>query len=342
MKVLLIVMLLSAYNTVFSGEKEKAQAFDIGHEAIQMVEKGKYTEAIDLFSTAMELDPEHWLYPYEKALCYYELKDYHTSKRMLDSLVIHGISNPRVFQLLGNSEARLGNLKRANAIYSNGLKRYPDAGRLYLEIGLTEIAMEKYDEAEKTWEKGIIKQPDYAPNYYHLSKYLAETREYFWSALYAELYLLQSYDSHKFEEISKLLWDNYKKLSKSKNSILKYKVEKHKDKVIYKLSSSFEKYLNEFTTISQLTEIRKKIFSSFTKKDIANNTLLQHIKKVINSNMFLEYNYWIFAVNNISELQKWFKKNSKKYVEFEKWNTKNRISFNENSKILIRNAFVAQ
>ncbi len=342
MKVLLLVMLLSAYNIVFSGEKEKAQAFDVGHEAIQMVEKGKYTEAIDLFSTAMELDPEHWLYPYEKALCYYELKDYQESKRMLDSLVIHGISNPRVFQLLGNSEARLGNLKRANAIYSNGLKRYPDAGRLFMEIGLTEIAMEKYDEAEKTWEKGIIKQPEYAQNYYHLSKYLAETREYFWSVLYAELYLLQSYDSHKFEEISKLLWDNYEKLSKSKISILKYKNENHKDDAIYKLSSSFETYLKDFTTISQLTEIRKNIFSSLAKEDITNHTLLQHINMIINSNKFLEYNYWMFGVNNISELQKWFKKNSKQYIEFEKWNTKNRISFTDNSKILIRSPYIEQ
>ncbi len=334
-----IFTLIVLFNTiVFAGEKEKAQAYDIGHEAILLIEKGKYEKAMTLLNSAMELDPEHWLYPYELSLCYYQLKDFNTSKRMLDSLVINGISNPRVFQLLGNSEAQLGNLQRSVAIYENGIKKFPKAGRLYMELGLTKIATENYDEAEMLWEKSLLKQPEFDLTYYHLSKYLFESKEYFWSAIYGEMYLLLSYDSHKFEEISKLLWKNYQKLAKDQSTIEKYLKEKYQTTLFFKFASVLKKSIKNFSTIKDLIKIRKAVIEKLSDVE-SDNIQIEHLKKVLKSGHFEEYSFWLFGINNIPELQTWFKAKSKQYINFEKWNKKNRLTFNENTKVFIRGSY---
>ncbi len=338
MKYIFFILAIFIHMNAFAGDKEKAQAYDIGHESILLIEKGKYDDAKHLLQQAMELDPEHWLYPYELSLCYYQQKDFETSKRMLDSLVLNGISNPRIFQLLGNSEANLGNLKRSVAIYENGLKYFPDAGRLYMELGLTKIAAEKYDEAEKLWETSLNKQPEFDLTYYHLSKYLFESKEYFWSAIYGEMYLQLSYDSHKFEEISKLLWKNYTHLSKDPSSISKYINEKNIQSELYTFAKSLKMNIKEFKTIKELTAIRKKTIEELIKQN-SSNIQINQWKAILNSKHFEEYNFWLFGVNNVKELQKWFKINSKLYIKFEKWNKMNRLNFSKDSKIFIRGEY---
>ncbi len=343
MKYMIVLLLVVSLSVLSAGKREKAQAYDIGHEAIQLIEKGKYDRAMDLLNKAMELDPEHWLYPYEYALCLYQLEKNEPCRIMLDSLVKHGIENPRIYQLLGNCEAKLGNFKRSVAIYENGIKKYPDAGRLYMELALSKIATEEYDEAETLFETGIIVQPALDLNYYHLAKYYHESNEIFWSAYFAENYLLLTYDSFKFEEISKLLWKNYKYLAKNKSDLDKYLDTAKNLKPITKYVASLKKELKPFKTIEELTKIRKKLVEGITKdKELTDYGYFKHLKAVLSSNHLQEYDFWIFAANNISELQSWFKNNSKKYIDFEKWNQKNRLKYSQTDLIITKNQYLMQ
>jgi tetratricopeptide (TPR) repeat protein len=71
--------------------------------------------------------------------------------------------------MLGNAYDDNGQRGKARDAYNEGLKKFPNAGRLYLELGTTYWMENDYDHAVSLWEKGVEVQPCYPSNYYMTS-----------------------------------------------------------------------------------------------------------------------------------------------------------------------------
>jgi tetratricopeptide (TPR) repeat protein len=178
-------------------------------KGIELLNSGNNEKAIELFEKAHKLKPDVLDYVYEIALAYYNMKEYEKAISILDTLRNHKDVNDQVYQLLGNSYHFIENSDKALEIYSEGLEKFPNSGRLYMEYGLALVGKKRVREVIGYWEKGIEVEPAYENNYYYLAKYFSRTGEKIWTLLYAEIYLNVAKNFKRRDEISKLLYETY-------------------------------------------------------------------------------------------------------------------------------------
>src|SRR5215218_336700 len=114
-------------------------------------------------------------------------------------------------------------------VYRKGLKKFPESGPLYNDLGELQWSQQDYD-AIKQWEKGIETDPSYSKNYYNAARFYFMSTDKVWSILYGEIFLNMEPMSARAPEIKQLLMDSYKKLftdtdleqgSKDKNDFVK-------------------------------------------------------------------------------------------------------------------------
>lgn len=114
----IVLFLLTAH--VGFGQSDKERALELGHLAIELLEQ------------AQKLDTESIDYPYELAY-----------------------ANYKKYQLLGNSYDFIGQPEVALQICQNGMVKFPQSGKFYLESGNIKYHHGAYQAAIDLWEKGI-------------------------------------------------------------------------------------------------------------------------------------------------------------------------------------------
>ncbi|MCH5689913.1 tetratricopeptide repeat protein [Niabella sp. W65] len=166
----LLLLLTTSQITLAQTNKEKALAK--GKEAIKLMDNGQLDKSIQLLEEAQKIDPEDVNYPYELGYAYYIKKDFRKASQILEGLLVHKDANDRVYQLLGNAYDHMGNSDKAIAQYEAGLKKFPNSGNLYLEMGVMQMAKQDYAKALAYYEKGIEVAPGFPSNYYWAAKIL--------------------------------------------------------------------------------------------------------------------------------------------------------------------------
>lgn len=161
----------------------------LGYVAIELIDNGRIEPARQLLREGIRLYPDVSTFPYELAYIHYQLKEYRQAREILDTLIDKPDATDRFFQLLGNVRDFLGDSKLAIRTYDSGLERFPNSGPLHLERGLMAAMGEDYLGALALWERGIHRAPDFASNYYYVSRVLASSLERGWAMLYGEIFL---------------------------------------------------------------------------------------------------------------------------------------------------------
>ncbi len=185
------------------------KALKLAQEGIRLVDSGKPDEAVVLLDSAIQLDPDNILYPYEKAYVYSTMKRYQDAVDLLEVLVERDDATDDFYQLLGGCYDYLGKTENALTLYSDGLKRFPKSGKLYAEAGITHMRSGDSEKALQSFERGISANPTYASNYYHATRILASVDERLWALMYGEVFLNLERNSRRSYEMSKLLYDTY-------------------------------------------------------------------------------------------------------------------------------------
>ncbi|MEO6831766.1 MAG: tetratricopeptide repeat protein, partial [Chitinophagaceae bacterium] len=189
----------------------KDLALEKAEKAIQLEdEEGKYDEAIKLFAEAEKLDPDKFDYPYEMAYALSKKKEYPKAIKILEGLLDHPNVTARAYQALGNAYDFNNQPAKAIETYENGLKRFPDAGELYLERGNMDLFKKDYENALSYYEQGIKLDPKFPSNYYWASIIYCSSSEEVWGMIYGEIFMNLERNSKRTAEISKLLFDTYK------------------------------------------------------------------------------------------------------------------------------------
>jgi len=354
-KPILLITLFLLIGNAINGQNNKEKALELGRNGMKLMDEGKLDESIDFLERAQKLDPERMDYPYEIAYASYRKEDYTKAIEILNTITEHKDVTDVVYQLLGNAYDLIKKPELALETYQNGMDKFPNSGKFHLESGSIKYHNEEYNEAIAFWEDGIKVNPNYSSNYYRLSKVFSLTEERIWTLLYGEYFILLEPNTHRTEEISKLLYENYQKSYEVQTDSTGqfhltekgFQIVINDKKDIRKMKKGVLPFEGTFATAFAFSAINfqndiniasiyiaRKNFLDFWfnekkfDKDYPNK-LLEYQEKVQKKDFLKTYTYWILSKGNPTEYQEWYSENEQNFTDFANWFNENRIEIKE-------------
>jgi tetratricopeptide (TPR) repeat protein len=335
------------------GQTNKEKAYEKGMQAVKLEDEGKYDEAIKLLEEAQKLDPEYIEFPYELGYAYYAKKEYKKAAKYLEGILDHPKVYDQVFQLLGNCYDEMGKSEKAIEMYDAGIKKFPISGKLYLEKGNIYWQKEEYVKALPLYEQGIKVDPKFASNYYRAAKIYCATSEEVWGMIYGEIFINLERTSERTSEISKLLYDTYKReikftsdtsysVSFSKNAAININDLKDPGKLklpfgvgTYEPTLMLSMVSEKSIDINSLDRIRKNFVEMYFKNGNDKtypNVLFDFQNKILQAGHLEAYNHWVLMRGDGDGFQKWQASNKEKWTAFTKWFSENKLKIDDANK----------
>jgi tetratricopeptide (TPR) repeat protein len=349
-----ILLIFIFLGQISYAQTDKQKALDKGREAIKLMDNGNFDESIKLLKEAQKLDPDYFNYPYEMAYANYAKGNYKEAAKILEKNKNHKDVTEVLFQLLGNCYDVLGDSEKAFEAYDEGLKKFPNSGEIYLEKGNVYWSKKEYNQAIDFYEKGIEVEPSFPSNYYRATLLYCSSSEEVWGMIYGEIFMNLERKTQRTAEISKLLFDTYKKeitftsdtsmsVSFSKNATININDLMDTTKAL-KLPFGMGAYeptllvsiLNvDSIDINSLSQIRSAFVANyfqFGHNKTYPNILFDYHKKLIDAGHFDAYNHWLLMVGDKDGFDKWHTDNNEKWEKFLDWYSVNGMEVNENNK----------
>lgn len=306
------------------------------YDAVKLIDEQKYDQAITMLRECEKIDAKEYTYPYEIALAFTYNKKYSDAVDQLLKIKNYENLSADYYQLLGNNYDYLEKPEKAIATYDQGLKKFPNAGRLFLEKG---VMLEKTQpiEALKIYEKGIKTDPMYPSNYYRAAKIYLKTNDRLSGLMYGEIFMNLERTTSRTREMSELLYEGYKSSmifvsqdqKKTEFCPAVIDAEKYDKNKLLPLCMNFALSFvvammkhHEFN-YDNLVQIRQDFLPEYQKLKINNapNVLLNYFKTMEDKKVFNAYNHYIFQAANKDAFAEWQTKNQDEYNHFEDWYT---------------------
>ncbi|MDR0825169.1 MAG: tetratricopeptide repeat protein [Prevotella sp.] len=335
---------LSAYT-----QTNEQKAYEIGKEAVKLMDQGKVDESLTLLREAQQLDPNSFDYPYEMAYAYSLKGNYKESLKILKKIVKYKELSDRLYQMMGNCYDYLGDSKEAIKTYEKGLTKFPYSGCLYLELGNMQMADNNPEKALAYYEKGIEVEPSHSSNYYWASKLYCGSEDEVWGMIYGEIFMNLERNSKRTVEISKLLYDTYMReiklvndssvsVSFSKNNV----IDSHDFKLPFGVGVYEPVLLLSIASIrdfnmDSFSKIRSDFIDLYYKKNLEDNypnVLFSYQKKVKDAGHIDAYNHWILMQGNIDSFADWQQANEDQWNSFVEWFSLNPIKLTSKNKFV--------
>jgi tetratricopeptide (TPR) repeat protein len=337
----------------YSQTDNKAVAIAKGERGVKLMDEGKYDEALTFLNEAQKLDPENYSYPYEIGYLYFIKKDYKKAIEIYQKVIKYKDITDQCFQMLGSLYDYTNDTAKAFNAYKEGLKLFPNSGKLYLEIGTVYWSQKQYDKAIPYYEKGIEVDPKFPSNYYRAARLYCNSTEEVWGMIYGEIFMDLERNSERTAEISKLLYNTYKKeikftddnsftVSFSKNNTIT--INDAKDARNIKLPFGIGVYepllmialvTEKNIDINSLDRIRSNFVDNYYKNDNEKkypNVLFGYQKRIKDAGHFEAYNHWILMKGDEPAFTKWKEANGSKWDNFITWFNENKILINNDNK----------
>jgi tetratricopeptide (TPR) repeat protein len=355
MKKLLIIVtlvLIIFSNSNANNKKNKETAKKLCQDAMELMNSGKFQDAISLLDSAMKLDPEPLTYPYERALSYFKMAEWDKAVILFDSLRTHPQVNDQVYQMLGNAMEAKKNYDDAISVFNAGLKKFPNSGRLYLCVGSFYFEKDELEKMVYYFLKGTNVEPNFGMNYFNLAQYYKSNSKKVWALYYYEIFLNLSNNIRKMTDACKSIFKIYIDIFFGAPS------DNLAERVGYDFVGKVEvdsietKERNEFILAYQNTVNKIKIVKlpqeaiSLKIMDIINfrisflnlwfsdkmnekypTVLFPYQKKLLDAGYFIPYHYWLLKETNTKEYEEWVNNNKPLFKKFLDWQEKNPLEF---------------
>jgi len=343
---IVIISVVFFLGQVIFAQDKKQIALDKGLAAIKLMDEGKLDESIKLLEEAEKLDPDRFDFPYEMAYAYYMKTDYKEAAKILEKNMNHKNVTDRLFQLLGNSYDNIGKSEKAIEIYETGLKKFPESGNIYLELGVIQMGKKDYNSAINYFEKGIEVDPKFSSNYYWATKIYCSSTEEVWGMIYGEIFMNIERNTKRTAEISKLLFDTYKSeikftsdssfsVSFSKNATMNADDLKDPSKIklpfgigLYEPILMLSMLSVKSIDINSLDNIRSNFVENYFQKDHYKtypNILFSYQNQIKKAGYMDAYNHWLLMKGDEDGFSKWQLSNKEKWSNFIKWFGDNKL-----------------
>lgn len=349
MRNIIIVLFLSLPLLSLNAQSKEEKAYQIGTEAVKLMDKGQIQESIALLQDARELDPKSFIYPYEIAYALCLDKNYEDALKILKKLEKHKDASDLLYQMMGNCYDYLGDSKEAVKTYERGLKKFPNSGCLYLELGNMQRDKGENYAALSYFEKGIEVEPTFPSNYYWAAKIYLNTEDEVWGMMYGELFMNLERNSKRTVEISKLLYDTYKNEIKILNdstvsvSFCKYSEISSDNTKLSFGTGIYEPILmmslpnTKVIDMSTLNKIRTNFLDIYYKRNLENiypNALMAYQKKIKDAGYINAYNHWILMQGDTEGFLEWKSANENEWKNFMELFSNNPIKLTPKNKFV--------
>jgi len=335
---LLSIFMCCGWVAAQTGEEVRGKV----EEAIIYIDKGEIEKALMVLNEISNLSPDATTIEYQKALSLHIEKKYQESIEVIKTLLNKKDVFYQLYQLMGNNYDRTGESKKAIKYYNLGIKKFPNAGRLYLEKGRVMDAMGLKEEAQKVWEEGILSDPYFSSNYYVITKAFATGLEKIWAIYYAEMFLNLEPYTDRSDEISKLLYDTYrqclpmvagKRIISFSNKAKNFSAESEED---YKLSFETTHHLAMLhcvevlegeVNISDLAILRRQFVEEWNNRYamLYPNVIFSYHELIKKYDFTEAYMYWMLRSGHKEEFDRWKEMNTTYYFDFLSWIRENPI-----------------
>jgi len=302
--------------TIFAQTQTTAQLLET---ARSFSKQGDYANAMLVLKRAAEQEPDNIDVTKDLALSYYYNNDNPLAMETINKIIDKDGIDDQTIQIAGVIYRRANNPKETEKMYRKAIKKFPESGPLYSELGEA-LLDQKNPDAIKQWEKGIEADPSYNRNYYNAAKYYSYTNDKVWTILYGEIFVNMDPLGRNTPEMKQILLDTYKRLFANsdieKSNSDKSPFVKAVLKEMNKQSSVAVNGINAET----LTMIRARFILNWFAN--ADNTkfkfrLFSLQQQLLRDGLFDSYNQWIFgSAQNLSTFQNWVNTNNNSYNEF--------------------------
>lgn len=346
MKILLLSLLLPLSFVVARAQTadDRKKALELKQSAIEIMDNGDPDRAISMLETAQKTDPDNHIYLYEIGYAYYIKKDFSKAIATFRKTTTYPDVTDQCYQMLGNAYDDNGQRAKAREAYAEGIKKFPGAGRLYMEYGLTYQIEKEYDKALGMYEKGVQAEPGYPSNYYRLAKLFAGTKERIWTVFYGELFMNIERGTPRTQEMSQLLFEAYQRsITFDPDSANKLKLDMASNVINFdpkaKLRIPFgivytmdfivglaplgESQKKKEVTIAMLANARATctdLWFNQRKQDKDYPNILLDFQKLLKDKGWLDaYTYWLLMKGKEDEFVQWRDANREKFDAFADW-----------------------
>lgn len=340
----------------FSVLVANAQNFDeassLLERAIKLMEKAKYDDSIELLREAKKMDTNFYEIDYEIALAFYNKFRSDSSIVILESLIKKDRVQDLYYQLLGNSYDMKNKRKKAIEVYKQGLEKFPNSGRLYLELGVVHLLNNHSDEALTYFERGIEVEPEYPSNYFHAARLLLDSKEKVWGMIFGEIFIILEPFTQRTTEISQMIYDTYLseirvksdtsyKLSFTKDDEAEREVNDDSTYVVYPygfeiyqpvLAASL--YPETKIDLNSLIRVRTRFIENYYKNEKVKsipNILFDYQKKIYDAGHFEAYNYLVLHSSDMKSVEEWNKSTKHKITRLIQWMSINQLDITKDN-----------
>jgi tetratricopeptide (TPR) repeat protein len=254
-------------------------------------------------------------------LNYYFQKDFNKALDQIKPTLDREDADDQCYQIAGNIYKHLDQAKECEKVYRKGLKKMPESGALYNDLGELQWEQKNY-EAIKQWEKGIEADPNYSKNYYNASKYYYFTTDKVWSILYGEIFVNMEPQSRSTPEIKSILLESYKKLFLDADPVKDAKGPGNFTDAFLRTVRKQSLIASGGINPESLTMIRTRFildwFNEYGNK--YPSRLFEHQRQLLQEGLFDAYNQWLFGtVQNLAAYQNWITTHATDYNEFSRF-----------------------
>jgi tetratricopeptide (TPR) repeat protein len=312
MKKILLILIAVCSQTILLAQDLK----QLQENARNFMHKGDYPNAILVLNRALALSPGNLEATKDLGLNYYYSGNYSKCIEVLKTLFDRNDVDDQCFQIAGDAYWAMEDAKGAEDIYRRGLRKLPNSGPLYNELGKVLWTRNDFT-AINEWEKGIENDPGFAGNYYNASKYYYFTLDKVWSLLYGEIFINIDPKSAYTPEIKNILLEGYKKLFANAD-LEKNNKDKNKFVLAYLKSMNKQSSLaGSGINTETLSMIRTRFILDWDANQSAKFPfkLFQLHKQYLQEGLFDAYNQWVFATaDNLPAYQNWTSAHNKEYT----------------------------
>lgn len=308
MRSILLVALLFLLNNVGVGQSTVPQ---LQSSAREFNNRGDHDNAIIVLQQGLKTHPDNLELQKDLVFSLLLKRDFAKAKEMVEKLIERKDADVMSFQLAGNVYKALEEVKECEKMYRQGLKKFPNSGPLYSELG--ELYLSAKDErAIQCWEDGIRLDPTYAGNYYNAALYYSNNGENLGAILYAETYINMESKSGRAVTLKKICWDAYKKLLSGSGDEMKKKRSPFWIAVKQTIDKASGPAINGLTP-ETLTMIRTRFILDWfsTQGEKFPFRLFDHQRQLLQSGLFEAYDQWLIGeVADPEKYQRWSQENA--------------------------------
>jgi len=312
--VYLILLCLFVFSSVIFAQSAK----ELQETARSFMQQADYANAVLVLNRAIQMEPQNLDIAKDLSLSYYLQRDNTKALEIIKPLLDREDADDQCYQIAGNIYKQLELVKEADKLYRKGIKRFPESGAMYNELG--ELLWAQQDNfAIKQWEKGIEIDPGFSRNYYNACKFYFSTPDKIWSILYGEIFINMESFSNRTPEIKSIILDGYKKLfADAKLSVPADEKNKFTDAFIATMNKQSVVASSGINT-EALIMIRSRFilewYNSYANK--MPFKLFELHRQLLKDGLFEAYNQWLFgSVQNLAAYQNWTTAHSAEYNEF--------------------------